>query len=216
MEIEAGILSENSELVDDIQNSCQSCQFRRFKTIDSLRYEGYSLLIIDGDIFEDQTSIQFYLSRIRKKIQDTPVILVLRVNNVIQVDRDWFFDDFILFPFRKNELSARINLLLWGAESSEDLLTAGNLKINLKEYSVYYNNQKLNLTYKEFELLRLFFQNRGTVFSRKELLNRIWGVEYIGGTRTVDVHIRRLRSKLGEKFDTMIETVRNVGYRCRE
>ena len=90
----------------------------------------------------------------------------------------------------------------------------GNLKINLKEYSIYLNNSKIDLTYKEFELLRLFVQNQGVVFSRKELLGKIWGVDYIGGTRTVDVHIRRLRGKLGIEFNTIIETVRNVGYRC--
>ncbi len=216
MDILIGILSDNNELVDDIQSSCESYQFRRFRSIDSLRDEGFSLLVIDGDVFEDTSAAQFYLSKIRKKVLDTPVFLVLRVNTVSDVKRDWFFDDFILFPFRKNELSARFNLLLWGAEEDEDLISIGNLKINLKEYSVYLENRKLELTYKEFELLRLFVQNRGTVFSRKELLNKIWGMEYIGGTRTVDVHIRRLRGKLGEGFDNIIETVRNVGYRCRE
>ena len=84
----------------------------------------------------------------------------------------------------------------------------------MKEYSVHLNDEKLDFTFKEFELLRFLVQNRGVVFSRKDLLNKIWGVEYIGGTRTVDVHIRRLRSKLGEEFNTIIETVRNVGYRC--
>ncbi len=216
MEIEIGILSDNNELVDDIQTSCETYRFRRFRSIDSLRDEGFALLIVDGDVFEDTSSAQFYLSKVRKKFLDTPVILTLRVNNVSEAKRDWFFDDFILFPFRKNELLARISLLLGGAENNEDLISVGNLKINLKEYSVYLENHKLELTYKEFELLRLFLQNRGTVFSRKELLNKIWGVEYIGGTRTVDVHIRRLRGKLGEGFDSIIETVRNVGYRSRE
>nr|HPM35730.1 winged helix-turn-helix domain-containing protein [Spirochaetota bacterium] len=86
--------------------------------------------------------------------------------------------------------------------------------INLLEYSIYYDNEKLDFTYKEFELLRLLVQNSGQAFSRKDLLAKIWGVEYIGGTRTVDVHIRRLRSKLGDDFNSLIETVRNVGYRC--
>jgi len=78
------------------------------------------------------------------------------------------------------------------------------------------NEEKLDLTYKEFELLRLFLENRGVVFSRKDVLSRIWGMEYIGGTRTVDVHIRRLRSKIGDDFNSIIETVRNVGYKCKE
>ena len=216
MTIEVAILSDSNEIADDLQGALPDYELRRFRSIDSLRFEDYSLLIIDSEIFEDYSSVQFHLSKIRKKIQDTSVMLILKVSNLEEVKRDWFFDDFILHPFRKNECLARVNLLLWGSEDSSDLVTIGNLRINLKEYSVYLDNQKLELTYKEFELLRLFVQNRETVFSRKELLNRIWGVEYIGGTRTVDVHIRRLRGKLGEGFDSIIETVRNVGYRCRE
>jgi two-component system alkaline phosphatase synthesis response regulator PhoP len=128
---------------------------------------------------------------------------------------DWFFDDFIMTPFRKRELAARINSLLWSEGMGEDSIIIGRLKINFKEYSVYLDSEKLDMTYKEFELLRLLIQNRGEVFSRKDLLSRIWGMEYIGGTRTVDVHIRRLRSKLGDEFNSIIETVRNVGYRCK-
>ena len=77
-------------------------------------------------------------------------------------------------------------------------------------------NKKIELTYKEFEILKTLVQNRGIVFSRKDLLQKIWGIEYIGGTRTVDVHIRRLRGKLGDEFNSIIETVRNVGYKCME
>ncbi len=108
-------------------------------------------------------------------------------------------------------------ILTWGKNliQDENVISAGKIRINLKEYSVYLNNVKLDFTFKEFELLRFLVENRGVVFSRKDLLNKIWGVEYIGGTRTVDVHIRRLRGKLGEEFHSIIETVRNVGYRCR-
>ncbi len=128
---------------------------------------------------------------------------------------DWFFDDFILFPFKKEELYARINRILWQKGIDDDTVAIGRLIINFKEYSVYMENEKLDLTYKEFELLRLLVSNKGEVFSRKDLLSKIWGVEYIGGTRTVDVHIRRLRGKLGDEFNSIIETVRNVGYRCK-
>ncbi|MBN2403724.1 MAG: response regulator transcription factor [Spirochaetes bacterium] len=146
-----------------------------------------------------------------------PVLLVLTTSTIFALDFEWFFDDFILYPFRKEELALRIKKILWGKNllAIEDVLIIGNIKINLKEYSVYINNIKQDFTYKEFELLRLFAENKGAVFSRKELLNRIWGIDYIGGTRTVDVHIRRLRGKLGDDFNSIIETVRNVGYRCR-
>jgi DNA-binding response OmpR family regulator len=130
--------------------------------------------------------------------------------------KEWFFDDFVIYPYKKEELAARIKKLIWLKGDDEETITIGKLKMNLKEYKVYLENQRIELTYKEFELLRLLVQNKDVVFSRKELLNRIWGVEYIGGTRTVDVHIRRLRGKLGDEFFSIIETVRNVGYRCRD
>jgi DNA-binding response OmpR family regulator len=141
----------------------------------------------------------------------------MRVNSLSNLNFEWFFDEFILYPFRKGEINVRLNRILWSNSLLEDenVMTIGKLRINMKEYSVYLNNEKLDFTYKEFELLRFLVQNPGVVFSRKDLLNTIWGVEYIGGTRTVDVHIRRLRGKLGEEFNTIIETVRNVGYRCK-
>ena len=98
----------------------------------------------------------------------------------------------------------------------QDSIVVGHIKININEYTVYLGNSKIDLTYKEFEILRTLVQNKGTVFSRKDLLEKIWGIEYIGGTRTVDVHIRRLRGKLGDEFNSIIETVRNVGYKCKE
>jgi DNA-binding response OmpR family regulator len=141
---------------------------------------------------------------------------VLRVNTVPELDSTWFFNDFILYPFRKGEVKARLSRIMTGVPEENEEISIGNLKINTKEYAVYLNDEKLDLTYKEFELLRLFLENRGVVFSRKDVLSRIWGMEYIGGTRTVDVHIRRLRSKIGDDFNSIIETVRNVGYKCKE
>ncbi len=122
-----------------------------------------------------------------------------------------------MYPFRKMELQRRLDKLLWEKNlvTDENTIKIGNLKIDLDKYAVYLNNEQIDLTFKEFELLRFLVENRDKVFSRKELLNKIWGIEYIGGTRTVDVHIRRLRGKLGEEFNSIIETVRNVGYRCR-
>ena len=137
-------------------------------------------------------------------------------STVAELDATWFFDDFILYPFRKGETQARLTRILGVQDEDDEEISIGQLRINIKEYAVYLDNEKIELTYKEFELLRLFILNRGTVFSRKDVLSRIWGMEYIGGTRTVDVHIRRLRSKLGDDFNSIIETVRNVGYKCRD
>ncbi len=212
-----GLLSENSELIDDFINNLAEFTVRTYKSFDSIKPEEFIILAIDAEFFESPDSIQFYLSKTRKKTLNLPVLLIMRVNSLASLNFDWFFDEFILYPFRKGEINVRLNRILWSNSLLEDenVMTIGKLRINMKEYSVYLNNEKLDFTYKEFELLRFLVQNPGVVFSRKDLLNTIWGVEYIGGTRTVDVHIRRLRGKLGEEFNTIIETVRNVGYRCK-
>ncbi len=217
METNIGILSNNIELVDYFKENVPGYQVKNFKSLDSLKIDDILVLSVDSDYFKSTEDVQFHLSRIRKKLHDMPVLLIITVNYLSILDFEWFFDEFILYPFRKGELSTRIKQIFWNKNlvHDENIISIGNIKINLKEYSVYINNIKQDFTYKEFELLRLFIENKGVVFSRKELLNRIWGMDYIGGTRTVDVHIRRLRGKLGIEFNSIIETVRNVGYKCR-
>jgi hypothetical protein len=216
MKINIGLVTRNSEIADDLKSNIPEFELSIYKNIESLSRDSCSLFIIDYEEMGSSDSTQFYLSRLRKKILDIPVLLVLRVNTVPELDSTWFFNDFILYPFRKGEVKARLSRILTGIPEENEEISIGNLKINTKEYVVYMNDEKLDLTYKEFELLRLFLENRGVVFSRKDVLSRIWGMEYIGGTRTVDVHIRRLRSKIGDDFNSIIETVRNVGYKCRE
>jgi len=209
------LLSDNYEILGKMSEYYPNAELIVFRTIESIKREDFSILLTDYDIFGSADSIQFLLSKIRKKIHEKPVLLIIREKSVSELKMDWFFDDFIVHPFQKEELLARINQIVWQKGIDDDSLTIGRLNINFKEYSVYLDNEKLDLTYKEFELLRLLVQNKGEVFSRKDLLSKIWGMEYIGGTRTVDVHIRRLRGKLGDEFNTIIETVRNVGYRCK-
>lgn len=124
-------------------------------------------------------------------------------------------DDFIVLPASAGELRARIKLHLWKSHKidSEDVAVAGGLSIDQANYTVSLHGQRLDLTYKEYELLRFLATHRGRVFTREALLNQVWGYDYYGGTRTVDVHIRRIRAKLGSENEQMIETVRNVGYR---
>lgn len=217
MEGSIGLLSNNTELVADFKSNYSELEVRQYKSVESIKPDEIKILVIDAEFFDTLEGIQFYLSRIRKKIHVLPVVLILRTNIIENIDLEWFFNEFILYPFRKGELSIRLKKLTWDNNlfDDENILSVGNIKINLKEYSIYLNNEKQDFTYKEFELLRLLVENKGVVFSRKDLLGRIWGLDYIGGTRTVDVHIRRLRAKLGEEFNTIIETVRNVGYRCK-
>lgn len=215
MRNQIALLSDNQEIQGLISSYYPSMEIISFRSIDSIKREDFSILITDFEIFGSTDSIQFLLSKIRKKIQEKPVLLILRDALISELHPDWFFNDFIIFPFKKEELFARINRILFQKGIDDDSIAIGRLIINFKEYSVYMDNEKLDLTYKEFELLRLLVMNKGEVFSRKDLLGKIWGVEYIGGTRTVDVHIRRLRGKLGDEFNSIIETVRNVGYRCK-
>lgn len=211
-----GILSQNSEIITSAKEGFSDATVVRFKNPDMVKADEIDILIADIELFSELESVQYFLSKLRKKLTSIPVLLIMRSTWIDNIDYSWFFDDFILFPFRKNEIEMRVrkNLSESVFDQNEYIITAGNLKINMKEYSVYKDGDKIDFTYKEFELLRYMLENRGQTFSRKELLNKIWGLEYIGGTRTVDVHIRRLRGKLGDDFNSLIETVRNVGYRC--
>jgi DNA-binding response OmpR family regulator len=97
-----------------------------------------------------------------------------------------------------------------------EIATYGGLEINVETYQAVVDGRPLDLTYMEYELLRFFVTNPGKVFTREQLLSRVWGYEYYGGARTVDVHVRRLRAKLGEEHANLIQTVRSVGYRFGE
>ena len=129
--------------------------------------------------------------------------------------RDDMFDDFCLAPIHPRELDSRLRHLFYTelAASRESLIEYSGLILNTETYQASFGGKPLDLTYMEYELLKFLAQNPGKVFSREVLLSRVWGYEYYGGARTVDVHIRRLRAKLGEEHANLIETVRSVGYR---
>ncbi len=126
-------------------------------------------------------------------------------------------DDFIIGSPRAEELVLRAERLIRRRETpdDEDVVRAGDLVINTANFEVAVGGRRVSLRYKEYELLLVMASNPGRVFSREALLNRIWGYDYLGGTRTVDVHIRRLRSKIEDAEHTFIETVWQVGYRFR-
>lgn len=128
-------------------------------------------------------------------------------------------DDYITKPFSVRELLARVKAVLRRTNSfnemDEDVYESKNLKVDFERHEVYVNNEKIDLTLKEFELLQILIKNKGKILKRETLLDKIWGYEYIGETRTVDVHIRYLRKKIEEddKNPKYIETIRGVGYR---
>lgn len=142
-------------------------------------------------------------------------LAVIRSDQLATFDFSVGFDDFIVYPALADEISARVRRAIWlksGVES-DNTLQAGDLHIDLANYKVFVSGRPIDLTYKEYELLRFMATNRDKVFTREALLNRVWGYDFYGGARTVDVHIRRLRSKIEDRAHTFIETVRNVGYR---
>ena len=151
--------------------------------------------------------------------RDTPVSpLLVLVGGGQLADlelRDELFDDFCLTPFHPAELEARLRHVFFrgGTEVRPEMVEYGGLALNLETYQASIDGHPLDLTYMEYELLKFLAQNPGKVFTREILLSRVWGYEYYGGARTVDVHIRRLRAKLGEEHANLIQTVRSVGYR---
>lgn len=146
-----------------------------------------------------------------------PLLLVLTEGGMAAVTPSWAADDVIVDSASPAEVEARIRLAVTRAANTEETTTgkirAAGIVIDEDSYTARVHGAVLNLTYKEFELLKYLAQHPGRVFSRAQLLNEVWGYDYYGGTRTVDVHIRRLRAKLGAENEKLISTVRNVGYR---
>jgi len=145
-----------------------------------------------------------------------PLLLVVSQASVAELElREDLFDDFVLSSATAEEVEARLTHLFWqtGRGKKQDLIVYGALALNLETYQAAIQGRPLDLTYMEYELLRFFAAHPGRVFTRETLLSRVWGYEYFGGARTVDVHVRRLRAKLGEEHAHLIDTVRSVGYR---
>ncbi|MBA8827260.1 DNA-binding response OmpR family regulator [Saccharopolyspora lacisalsi] len=143
-----------------------------------------------------------------------PVVAVVNEGGLVTISAEWGVDDILLPTVGPAELDARLRLLTSRAEhAGSGPLTVGDLVIEEETYTARLKGKALELTYKEFELLKFLAQHAGRVFTRAQLLQEVWGYDFFGGTRTVDVHIRRLRAKLGPEYDAMIGTVRNVGYK---
>ena len=147
--------------------------------------------------------------------KEAPLLVVVSEGGLAALSADWGFDDVLLNTAGPAEVDVRIRLATSPSTSTtgEPLIQTGNIVIDEAGYSAKLNGTQLDLTYTEFELLKFLAQHPGRVFSRQQLLSEVWGYDYFGGTRTVDVHVRRLRAKLGPDNETLIGTVRNVGYR---
>jgi DNA-binding response OmpR family regulator len=144
-----------------------------------------------------------------------PIVVIVDEDGVARFRFEAGADDFLLTTASVGEISARLGIVTrrTGRGEEESVLKVGDLTVNPENYQVYVRGRPLDLTYKEFELLKFLAQRPGRVCDRDLLLREVWGYDYYGGTRTVDVHIRRLRAKLGAEHEALIETIRNVGYR---
>jgi len=149
--------------------------------------------------------------------RNTPVLAVLTEGGLIALSADWTVDDVVLDTAGPAELDARLRLATdrraRSADPSPEHVQIGDLVIDETTYSARLQGRALDLTYKEFELLKFLAQHPGRVFTRSHLVQEVWGYDYFGGSRTVDVHVRRLRAKLGPENEVLIGTVRNVGYK---
>jgi DNA-binding response OmpR family regulator len=157
---------------------------------------------------------------IRTTGSDSPVLLIVTEGGLAVVAADWGMDDVLLSTAGPAEVEARIRLAMGRLAASKDdddpeahIIRSGEVSVDDATYTARLGGRPLDLTFKEFELLKYLVQHPGRVFTREQLLQEVWGYDYFGGTRTVDVHVRRLRAKLGPEHETLIGTVRNVGYR---
>ncbi|HEU5302097.1 MAG TPA: response regulator transcription factor [Acidimicrobiia bacterium] len=177
--------------------------------------DGWAGAIVVAD--EDPEGAFMMCRALRKRDASVePLLLIVSGTQLDELEqRSDFFDDFCLSPFHPKELEARLHHLFWraGRGSGPEIVEYGDLVLNLETYQAALGDRPLDLTYMEYELLKFFATHPGKAFTREQLLSRVWGYEYYGGARTVDVHVRRLRAKLGEEHAGLIQTVRSVGYR---
>jgi two-component system, OmpR family, alkaline phosphatase synthesis response regulator PhoP len=177
--------------------------------------DGWAGAIVAAD--RDPDNAWALCRALRKRDESlAPLLVLVSGSQLADLElRDDLYDDFCLAPFHPRELEARLKHLFWkkGGGTRPELVEYGMLVLNLETYQASITGRPLDLTYMEYELLKFLAQHPGKVFTREILLSRVWGYEYYGGARTVDVHIRRLRAKLGEEHANLIQTVRSVGYR---
>lgn len=198
---------------DDLRDALELSEVS-VKTVDDIGVENAAVGDADVLVAELGTAPLRQLREVGR-LEETvgmPVVLVVGPEHLALVESSGVKADFVVTPLDPVEFRIRIQRLASGVES-EDVLRFKDLELNPLNYQATLAGEPIDLTYMEYELLRFLVENPVRVWSREQLLSRVWGYEYYGGARTVDVHIRRLRSKLGEERASWITTVRSVGYR---
>jgi len=169
------------------------------------------------DARHDLMSARQLCQLLRRAGAQAPVLALMTEGGLAAVTAEWGADDVVLYSVGPAEFEARLRLAIGrratALPTASDEIRSGELSIDEATYTARLRSRVLDLTFKEFELLKFLAQHPGRVFTRAHLLQEVWGYDYFGGTRTVDVHVRRLRAKLGAEHESLIGTVRNVGYR---
>ena len=184
-------------------------------THDSFAPPKADVLVVDLEGCRIEPGRACQLIRRDRALKDLPLVLLVTEEQLKRLEFSWGADDYLTLPLGANRLAQRVRFLLWKLNKVEvkNGLTLGKLAVNFERYEVHVDGEPVDLTYKEFELLKFLATHPGKVVSRETLLDKVWGYDYYGGTRTVDVHIRRLRAKIETGGRTFIHTIRNVGYK---
>ena len=174
---------------------------------------GKDLVLIDAT--RDLSKAQALCRTLRAAGESAEILVIIPEAGLAGLQPDWGASDFVLPGAGPAEIEARVRLLAQRPEAGEPdaVVRVGELVVDPVSYQVRLRGRRLDLTYKEFELLRFLASRPGRVCTRAQLLQEVWGYDFFGGTRTVDVHVRRLRAKLGAEYESMIATVRGVGYK---
>ncbi len=193
----------------------QICGQSRQELLEALSPRPPDVVILDGETVDLAPREVRELLQVECPEREICLIQIIDRARITTFDPAGGPDDFVLAPVDPQEILARVRLYLWRVHRVEsgDMVVAGELVIDQANYTVAIGDETLSLTFKEYELLRFLVTHRGRVFTREALLNQVWGYDYYGGIRTVDVHIRRIRAKLGTGREDLVETIRNVGYR---
>jgi DNA-binding response OmpR family regulator len=215
------VVSEETEQINrlsaDIEEKGLYCSVVHERNSGRISERSPDLVLVVIDELTPDPAVRRLLHEIKQELH-LPVIALLSNKALHNLDPTISIDDFVVEPWDAVEVAVRTKRILQITENGDDteLIKCGDLTIDMARCQVFVSGRPVILTFKEYQLLRFLASNRGKVFNRDTLLNKVWGYDYFGGDRTVDVHIRRLRSKLDDAPNTFIETVRNIGYRFRE
>ena len=173
------------------------------------------LVIVDLERCATDSGKLCHAIKRERLLKELPMVLLVTEEQLGRIDFGWGIEDYLTLPVTAKRLAERMHFLVWKLHrvSLKNGFSHGDLVIDFERYEVHVGGEPVDLTYKEFELLKFLAIHPGKPFTREVLLDKVWGYDYYGGTRTVDVHIRRLRSKIEAGGAAYIETVRNVGYK---